>query len=83
MTPFWEYDSLGLGVPVEGGSGVSRLQNMLCETRFEKDDMTISLRLSILCDIDSLVWESTRILLYLGNETIVCDIVCLIIHAMR
>jgi hypothetical protein len=40
---------------VEGGSGVSRLQNMLCETRFEKDDMTISLRLSILCDIDSLV----------------------------
>jgi hypothetical protein len=32
--------------------------------------------MSIVCDIDSLVQESTRILLYSGSETIVCDIVC-------
>jgi hypothetical protein len=29
---------------VEDGSGVSRLRNLSWETRFEKDDMTISLR---------------------------------------
>jgi len=29
---------------VEDGSGVSRLRNLSWETRFEKEDMTISLR---------------------------------------